>query len=88
MWWFLLFVQIVMWIIVATLSLMSFFEDNHHPDGDDIAMYTFLSLLKGLIWPITIWVALAIWVSKRETPYWAENIKFVFNLCRGKTSNE
>lgn len=72
MWWFLLFIYVMVWIVVSTLALISFFEDDRNPDGDDVAMYSFMSLLMGLIWPITIWVALAYWVSSGDTPYWAE----------------
>ena len=72
MWLFLLIVHLIMWGIVSTLSLISFFEGDRHPDGDEIFLYAFLSILKGLVWPITIWVALAFWASTRDTPYWVE----------------
>jgi hypothetical protein len=73
-----------MWIIVATLSLISFFEDNHNPDGDDIACYAFCSLAKGFIWLITIWVALALWASTKDTPIWAENLAKLYRFVTRK----
>ncbi len=82
MWWFLLFIYVVIWIVVSTLSLISFFEDDRNPSGDDTALYAFASLGMGLIWPITMWVALAYWASSGDTPHWAELLIKLYNLIR------
>ena len=52
--------------------LDKFFSDDCSPDGEDMLSYSAISITKGFIWPITIWVAISLWVSSGETPYWAE----------------
>ena len=86
MWWFLLFIYVVVWCVASTLALISFFKDDRHPDGDDMAMYSFISLLMGLIWPITMWVALAYWASSGDTPHWVELLVKSYKFIMRKES--
>jgi len=83
MWWFLLFIYVVMWIIVATLSLISLFHNDSRPDGEEIIIYSVLSFLRGLIWPITIWVALTFWAATKTIPYWAETLVKLYKFVKG-----
>lgn len=81
---FCLFFYYFMWISVSTLSLMSYFKKDTRPSGDEIIIYTMMSILKGSLWIVTIWVALAYWATTKRTPYWVEVLIKLFNFCRGK----
>ena len=57
---FLIITYIGMWVITSTLALVQTIKTNNrvYVSSDDIGEFTFKSIGKGLIWPITVWVAL------------------------------
>jgi hypothetical protein len=61
-----------MFVIVSTLSLVDKFKDDPHMDSFEKFISVLVSLLYGLLWPITIWVSAVQWIVSKEIPAWAE----------------
>jgi len=82
MWTFLIFSFIFMWLATSTLSLITFFDEGCCTDGEDLAFSSFISILLGLIWPITVWVSLVRWYADGDNPAWVEALSKLFSLIK------
>ena len=70
--------------IAATLTLISFFEEDDNPVGDQWIMYIAGTLIFGVCWPISIWISLVRWYVTKDTPTWIKAVREFFNLFMGK----
>lgn len=67
-------------LVTATLALINLFDAKSYADSFDKASFAFAALGLGLVWPITIWVALIGWYSSGSTPAWVEALQKVREL--------
>ena len=74
------------WFVVSSLAIVHLFDEVGCSDMEDICCITGLSIFLGLIWPITIWVALAKWYDAGCQPYWAEALCKLYNFIIRKRS--
>ena len=82
---FLIF-YIICSFIVASLALVELFSNDEYMSLDDVCGNAGLSLLLGVLCPITIWVTLIRWHRMKKTPAWAKALIEMYNLIRRKRS--
>jgi hypothetical protein len=76
----------ICWFIVATFAIIHLFDEEGCSDIEEISFHSFFGILMGLIWPLTIWVALVKWYNDGRTPAWAEALVKFYNFIKRKGS--
>ena len=84
---FLLVVYVIIAIITATLSLAQLVDNNQgywgcDSDGFDIFVFSLCSILMGIVWPVTIWVAIVLNYVNKKTYVWIVMLRDAVNLIK------
>lgn len=80
-------IYLIIWFITATLCLANKAKGHSRWCGEEIFAHAFASIAVGLVWPISIWVALVLWWTSDATPNWVIVLQTPFGFIKDKIKN-